>query len=62
MTSIEWLMKDLLEKGIISKYDYENMPSFDEAKEMHKQEIIEAYCNGNDLIGAEQYYQETFKK
>jgi len=26
------------------------------------QEIIEAYCNGNDLIGAEQYYQETYKK
>jgi len=30
------------------------------AEEMHKQEIIEAYCNANDLIGAEQYYQETF--
>jgi len=29
-------------------------------EEMHKQEIIEAYCNANDLIGAEQYYQETF--
>jgi hypothetical protein len=27
---------------------------------MHKQEIIEAYCQGDDNVGAEQYYNETY--
>ena len=31
------------------------------AKEMEKEQIIEAYCMGDDNIGAEQYYKETFK-
>ena len=57
MTSIEFLKKEYIKRG-------DSLPSgvFEDAKEMHKQEIVEAYCNGNDLIGAEQYYQETFKK
>jgi len=53
MTSIEWLYQ-LSKQRELDKFDLE------QAKEMHKQEIVEAYCNGNDLIGAEQYYQETF--
>jgi hypothetical protein len=58
MTSIEWL-KDYMQK---MQYFIGNdlLEAFEEAKEMHKQEIVEAYCNGNDLIGAEEYYQETF--
>jgi hypothetical protein len=64
MTSIEWLIDrlyqhqyhiDILDVATINGY-------FEQAKEMHKKEIIDAYCNGNDLIGVEQYYQETFKK
>jgi hypothetical protein len=62
MTSIEWLIDrlyqhehhiDILDVATINGY-------FEQAKETHKQEIIDAYCNGNDLIGVEQYYQETF--
>jgi hypothetical protein len=57
MTSIEWLEEKAKEFAI----DLDLLNYFEQAKEMHKQEIIEAYCNGNDLMGAEQYYQETFK-
>jgi len=55
MTSIEWLKSEYIKRS-------DSLPSgvFEDAKEMHKQEIVEAYCNGNDLIGAEQYYEETF--
>ena len=28
---------------------------------IEKEQIIEAYCKGNDFIGAEQYYNETYK-
>jgi hypothetical protein len=67
MTSIEWLQQ---------KYD--NCPEsflrdedFEKAKEMHKQEIMDAYYQcGKDNFehikvinkSATEYYQETFKK
>jgi hypothetical protein len=67
MTSIEWLQQ---------KYD--NCPesflteeSFENAKEMHKHEIMDAYYQcGKDNFehikvinkSATEYYQETFKK
>jgi hypothetical protein len=68
MTSIEWLESKL---DIILPLDFEwdrLGKAFEQAKEMHKQEIIDAhdcgYIDGanrkNDT--AEQYYQETFKK
>ena len=81
MTSIEWLENELIEKKIVRKDNlstYHDFPTtfellFMEAKEMHKQEIINAYRDGrsdqqserpskfyNRL--SEQYYQETFKK
>jgi hypothetical protein len=56
MTSIEWLREELWQQF---KWQFSDN-IFEVAKVMHKQEIIEAYCNANDLIGAEQYYQETF--
>ena len=65
MTSIEWLELELLNKRngtpIIDK------ALFDRAKELNKQEIIDAYesrlgNNYNFELSGEQYYQETFKK
>jgi hypothetical protein len=56
MTSIQFLFNELWESPK-DKLTWHTI--LNKAKEMHKQEIIEAYCNGNDLIGAEQYYQET---
>jgi len=64
MTSIEWLAE------MVSKMGYVSADIVEQAKEMHKAEIIEA-CNSGydswfDVIEynskGEQYYQETFKK
>jgi len=62
MTSIEWLIGRL-------KYRFLNNDTeesiFEQAKEMHKQEIENAYWDGGQDIptsgqSCEQYYQETF--
>ena len=57
MTSIEWLYK-LSKERELDKFDFE------QAKEMHKQEIIDAWEMGRfniDDVGlGEEYYQETF--
>jgi hypothetical protein len=29
---------------------------------MEKEQIIEAYCQGDDNVGAKQYYNETYKE
>ena len=67
MTSIEWLYNEI--KHIIPN-DF--LGKLEQAKEIHKQEIIDAYGVGEDNIdndgcsisrnGKEQYYNETFKK
>jgi hypothetical protein len=63
MTSIEWLIKQLKERGYAGEFPPHLL--FEQAKEMHKQEIIDAieedvFHSSNKT--AEQYYQETFKK
>ena len=59
-SSIEWLYKELLnsEPNIL-----EWNKLLEQAKEMHKQEIIEAYRFGLSdeyVIGSKKYYNETF--
>ncbi len=66
MTAVEWLVKEL------PIYGYNVVTVFPElieqAKEMEKQQIIDAYVVANgELIEhsiprAEQYYNETFNK
>ena len=46
MTSIEWLFEEI--KHIIPN-DF--LPKFEEAKEMHKKEIIDAYNEGFKISG-----------
>ena len=61
-SSIEWLYKELLnsEPNIL-----EWNKLLEQAKEMHKQEIMNAYTLGEHQQGfegeAEQYYNETFE-
>ena len=81
MTSIEWFIEHLLGSGLLrlTKEEHNLYSELrDKAKEMHKQEIIDAVNEGinqgyNDYIDTEsgrlwdeynpeQYYQETFKK
>jgi hypothetical protein len=68
MTSIEWLLnQDIsveLGSGIKMKIPIPK-EIVEQAKEMHKQEIIQAFDSGVEDDGyidnAEQYYQETFE-
>jgi hypothetical protein len=73
-TAVEWLKKELEDYGSNShlSLDWDTFDKLcEQAKEMHKQEIIDAVGVGSQfdrdyLYGyhdkAEQYYQETFKK
>jgi hypothetical protein len=60
MTAVEWLTEQYLEQ-----YDLLDSDLYLKAKEMEKQQIIEAYWDGNQDVGykllAEQYYKEKFK-
>ncbi len=62
MTSIEWL----IDKLGISEITHKKL--FDQAKEMHKAEILAAantllyHSTGPSNTAAETYYQETFNK
>jgi hypothetical protein len=60
MTALSWLLENLITEPF-SEADFEhNSNCWDKAKEMEKQQIIDAYNNG-DNRSAELYYNETFK-
>ena len=71
-TSIEWLVKILYSpvcKGFIEGRTQIPFHIIDQAKEMHKKEIIEARINGHNApsstlkhFDAEQYYEMTYGK
>ena len=56
-TAVEWLVEKLQESGIPLMTDEFEM--IQQAKEMEKQQIIDAYNNGEDR-SAELYYNETY--
>jgi hypothetical protein len=69
MTSVEWLEKELYEWAGGRFYFPPHF--FEEAKEMEKKQIIDAYKEGcfdnildesTDKIRSEQYYNETYNK
>jgi hypothetical protein len=67
MTSIEWFIEQLEEHLLANDVvlQLKNTEAFEQSKEMHKQEIIDACIefgnlNGVDIEDYEQYYQETF--
>jgi hypothetical protein len=55
MTATEWLIKELTKIPFVKLKDV-----FEKAKEMEKQQIIDAY-ESQKLLTGNQYYQETFK-
>jgi hypothetical protein len=63
MTSIEWLIEEMCKYGYAHTFKLYHR-QVEEAKEMHKQQITDAYEKGefNDGMNesSEQYYQETF--
>ena len=54
-TAVEWLIEQITDSTMPAR------EAIKQAKEMEKEQIKEAYCMGDDNIGAEQYYNETFK-
>jgi hypothetical protein len=68
MTSIEWLEKEIWRRGPIG----EDTPTwlkelYQQAKQMYKQEILDAHIAGQPLYScqsekAETYYKETYYK
>jgi hypothetical protein len=60
-TAVEWLYNELLHS---EPYILEWMKLLKQAKEMEKQQIIDAYDKGEFNLGcngdAEQYYQQTY--
>ena len=61
MTSIEWLENWMTKNQYFIGNDL--LVAFEQAKEMHKQEIIDAVnIDKRQYDNAEQYYQQTFKK
>ncbi len=66
LTAVEWFLKELENMQYFIGNDM--LEAFKEAKELEKQQIIEAYVKGTDDgindggEDAEQYYNETFNK
>ena len=61
-TAVNWLVRQLSKEWTLEDRD---LYLIDQAKEMEKQQIIDAYVNGEHQQGfeaeAEQYYNKTFK-
>jgi hypothetical protein len=63
-TAVEFLMEKLFDPSTMVQ---EQMQWFEQAKEMQKEQIVEAYGNGyeagftSEYCVPEQYYNETFK-
>jgi len=63
MTSIEWLIEAFEHSILTHEQVMQTIGLFEQAKEMHKQEIIDAYETSHiSMMTSEQYYNETFKK
>jgi hypothetical protein len=64
-TAVEWLIEQLENSNVISKYAFPEM--IEQAKAMEKEQIIQAASwtpeDGLSVLSelAEQYYNETFK-
>ena len=64
-TAVEWLAQQVESKEWQDKFIWHKKEVFQEAKEMEKEQIINAWiATDNELqrISAEKYYNETFKQ
>ena len=64
-TAVVWLVEQLKERGYTGEFPPHLL--FEQAKEMEKEQIIEAFKHGElpppfVNINAEQYYNETYKQ
>ena len=62
MTALEWFASEIKGGKLITNQKFKEL--LEQAKEMEKQQIIDAWVNGGSTLSAknaEQYYNETFK-
>ena len=55
VTAVQWL-----KMVITHKHDLNLEEALEEALRMEKDQIIEAYCDGYDIVGAEEYYNKNY--
>lgn len=69
VTAVEWLVQEI-EKLYIGNFNITFLKQIEQAKEMEKQQIVDAYIEGkfdsdkivmSNKFYAEQYYKETFE-
>ena len=65
-TAVEWLVEKITNRqnGVFDGLPYLSVDeAYNQAKEMEKQQIIDAYNEGDiQLVNGEQYYNETFRE
>ena len=64
-TAVDWLIDQLEKYELYSKISFQCLKEIEQAKEMEKQQIIDAYDKGefNDgFVAVEDYYNENFNK
>jgi hypothetical protein len=60
MTAVEWFAGEIKGGKLITNQKFEEL--LQQAKEMEKQQIIDAYKTSHiSMMTAEQYYNKTFK-
>lgn len=65
MTAVEWLVQEIYKINVSTEARRFINKLEEQAKEMEKQQIIEAYNSGQQIPPfdfSEQYYNETFNK
>ena len=62
-TAVEWLQEALEQTILTHEQEMQTIGLFEQAKEMEKEQIIEAHSDGRkrQIDNSEQYYNETFK-
>ena len=62
VTAVEWLVQEMINNGL--DYPISEMSKIlEQAKEMEKQQIIDAYETSHiSMMTSEQYYTETYGK
>ena len=63
-TAVEWFNQQLVDRQNGNGDSRSRDEIFEQAKEMEKQQIMDAWVNGGSTLSAknaEQYYNETFK-
>jgi hypothetical protein len=62
-TAVEWLVSHLNKQ---EWFTYKQIEYIEQAKEMEKQQIIDAHNNGKNILppneNGKQYYNQTFKE